>query len=106
MVLIKTYYGHVLPFIEHNYTEMPEEEILSFISEIEESGIIDEAVQSNKKLQFYDSNLVFQYCMFAIKAKNKFGPDEILDDKVIQYLWNGKITNKQVIDFLLGNSEN
>ena len=102
---MKMYYGHVLPFIEHNYTEMPEEEILSFISEIEESGIIDEVVQSNKKLQFYDSNLIFQYCMFAIKAKNKFRPDEILDDKVIQYLWNGKITNEQVIDFLLGNSE-
>ena len=43
--------------------------------------------------------------MFAIKLKSKVKSDEILDDKVIQALWNGQIKNKQIINILLDDSE-
>lgn len=103
---MKWYYSQSLTVLEENFIELSEEDILSFVSEVEESSFLDSVVLTEKKtLNYAEENLVFQYFMFALKMKNKFRPEEIIDDKIVQYLWNGKIKNKAVIKLLLGDDE-
>ena len=68
------YFGHALPYLDAHFTEVPEEEIIKIIKEIEESHILDDIITSeNKKLKFEDgSNLVFQYITFVLKVKSIF----------------------------------
>mgnify|MGYP003292413430 CR=1 FL=1 len=57
-------------------------------------------MKNNKKLNFEDSNLAFQYITFVLKVKSVFKPKEVCNDDIIQSFWNGKIKNKQIINYL------
>lgn len=103
----KYFYGHALPYLDTHFAEVPEEEIIKIIKEIEESHILDDIITSeNKKLNFEDSNLVFQYITFVLKTKSIFRPNEVYNDSIIQAFWNGKIKNKQIINDLFSQNDN
>ena len=102
------YFGHALPYLDAHFTEVPEEEIIKIIKEIEESHILDDIITSeNKKLKFEDgSNLVFQYITFVLKVKSIFKPQEVCKDNIIQSFWQGKIKNHDIIKYLFSQDDN
>ena len=103
----KYFYGHALPYLDTHFTEIPEEEITKIINEIEDSHILDNIITSeNKKLNFEDSNLAFQYITFVLKVKSVFKPQEVNNDSIIQSFWNGKIKNQQIIKYLFSQNNN
>lgn len=103
---MKWYYGHLLSYLEFNYTDMPQEDILDVISSVEKSELLDRIIKAeDRKLNFDEENLVFQYTMFGLKMKNIFKPDEIIDDRIVQDLWNGRIKNKKVLELLISEKE-
>lgn len=107
LIYYQYYFGHALPYLDTHFTEIPEEEIIKIIKEIEESHILDNIITSeNKKLNFEDSNLAFQYITFVLKVKSVFKPREVCNDNVIQSLWNGKIKNQQIIKYLFSQNNN
>ena len=97
LIYYQYYFGHALPYLDTHFTEVPEEEIIKIIKEIEESHMLDDIITSeNKKLEFEDgSNLAFQYITFVLKVKSIFKPQEVCNDNIIQSFWNGKIKNKE-----------
>ena len=108
LIYYQYYFGHALPYLDTHFTEVPEEEIIRIIKEIEESHILDDIITSeNKKLEFEDgSNLAFQYITFVLKIKSIFKPQEIYNDNIIQSFWNGKIKNQQIINYLFSQNTN
>lgn len=105
LIYYKYFFGHALPYLDTHFTEIPEEEIIRIIKEIEESHILDDIITSeNKKLNFEDSNLAFQYITFVLKAKSIFKPEEVYKDNIIQSFWNGKMKNQQIINYLFNQS--
>ena len=101
----KYFFGHALPYLDTHFTEVPEKEIIRTIKEIEDSHILDDIITSeNKKLNFEDDNLAFQYITFVLKVKSVFKPQEVCNDNIIQSFWNGKIKNKQIINYLFNQS--
>ena len=108
LIYYQYYFGHALPYLDTHFTEVPEEEILKIIKEIEESHMLDDIITSeNKKLEFEDgSNLAFQYITFVLKVKSIFKPQEVCNDNIIQSFWNGKIKNLQIINYLFSQNNN
>lgn len=108
LIYYQYYFGHALPYLDTHFTEVPEEEIIKIIKEIEESHMLDDIITSeNKKLEFEDgSNLAFQYITFVLKVKSIFKPQEVCNDNIIQSFWNGKIKNLQIINYLFSHNNN
>ena len=103
----KYFFGHALPYLDTHFTQVPEDEIIKIIKEIENSHILDDIITSeNKKLNFEDGNLAFQYITFVLKVKSVFNPKELCRDNIIRSFWNGKIKNQEIIKDLFSQNNN
>ena len=103
----KYFFGHALPYLDTHFTQVPEDEIIKIIKEIENSHILDDIIASeNKKLNFEDGNLAFQYITFVLKVKSVFNPKELCRDNIIRSFWNGKIKNQEIIKDLFSQNNN
>jgi len=103
----KYFYGHTLSFFDTHFTDVSDEEILEILKEIDELHFIEEIINlDNKKYNFENVNLIFQYIKFVLKMKSIFRPNDIYKDTVIQAFWNGDIKDQIIIEFIFNQKEN
>lgn len=103
----KYYFGHAIPYLDDHFTEVPENEIIKIIKELEDFNILNDIINSqDKTLSFEDGNLAFQYITFVLKVKSVFKPKEVYNDTIIQKFWEGKIKNRQIIHYLFSQENN
>lgn len=96
--------GHALIQIKNNFLNMNKEDIIRIIQCIDNSGFFEKLIQkTDKQMDFYDKNLVFQYTDTILKLKSIFTPESIKDDKFVQTMWNGKIKNPKTIQNIISN---
>ena len=96
--------GHALIQIKENFLKLKKEDIINVIKNIDNSDFIDELIQkSEKQTDFYDENLIFQYTDTILKLKSIFIPETVKNDRFVQAMWNGKITNSKTIQSIVKN---
>jgi len=96
--------GHALIYIKNNFLTTKKEDIIKLLNCLDNSDFFDKLIQkSNKQMDFYDKNLIFQYADTILKLKSIFTPEKVIDDKFVQALWNGKIKDSKTIQNILKN---
>lgn len=96
--------GHALIQIKNNFLKCNKEDIISIIQCIDNSNFFDALIQkSDKEMDFYDKNLIFQYADTILKIKSIFTPELVKDDKFVQAMWNGKIKDTKTIQSIIQN---
>lgn len=96
--------GHALIQIKNNFLNMKKEDIIRIIQCIDNSDFFEKLIQkTDKQMDFYDKNLVFQYTDTILKLKSIFTPENIKDDKFVQAMWSGKIKNPKTLQSIISN---
>lgn len=94
--------GHALIFVGKNFANLDKKDILKIVDTIDDLELIENL--SNKKYKetnFYENNLIYQYVNTVVKIKSIFNSDKINEDKIVKDFFNGKISEKKVINQLL-----
>jgi len=102
-------YGHALIQLKENFLTLPREKVIELVQLIDNSPFWDELISKNSKnMNFFENNLLFQYCDSVIRMKSIFTPDKLKDDRIINAMWSGKIhdskTLKCILESLSANS--
>ena len=96
--------GHALIQIKNNFLTVKKEDIIKILQCIDNSDFFDKLIQkSDKQMDFYDKNLIFQYTDTILKLKSIFTPETIKDDKFVQAMWNGEIKDSKTIQSIVKN---
>ena len=101
----KYFFANGMNLLEKNFFTIPEDEIEKFLYNLEQSGYFNKIfeIEEDEVLNFEDHNLVFQYVRFVLKMKSIFKRQELLDDQLINAVFNGKIKNKKIIGLVFSN---
>ena len=96
--------GHALIQIKNNFLNLKKEDIIRIIQCIDNSDFFEKLIQkTDKQMDFYDKNLVFQYTNTILKLKSIFTPESLKDDKFVQAMWSGKIKNPKILKNIISN---
>ena len=96
--------GHALIKIKNNFFTVKKEDIIKILRCIDNSDFFDKLIQkSDKQMDFYDKNLIFQYTDTILKLKSIFTPETVKDDKFVQAMWYGKIKDSKTIQSIVKN---
>ena len=102
----KNFYSHSINMFEKNFFNLSEKEMEIFLEKLEYSGYIENLMLiPEQKLKFEDSNLLYQYVRFVLKVKSVFRPEELINDKIIQSIYEGKISNSKIIETVFSNKD-
>jgi len=97
--------GHSLKFLRDNLNDMSLADIEEIFKYANNSPFFDDLLSKiNGKLSDDDELLVTQYIEFILKLKSLFMPSKIKDDKFVQAMWNGKITNNKFLSLIAKNT--
>lgn len=96
--------GHALMQIQKTFLNMKKEDIIRLLQCIDFSDFFSELFAKSKgKIDFYDSNLIYQYTNTILKLKSIFIPSELENDPFIQAMWNGNIKDPQTLQSIFKN---
>lgn len=97
-------FGHVLILLKNNFLSMSKDDVVRLLGHIDNSTFFKDLIsKDNKKMNFYEKNLIYQYCETILKMKSIFTPDKLKDDEVIKKFWNGKIEDPKTLKSILTN---
>lgn len=103
---MKNMISHSLNMFEKNFFGIPQDIFNHFIKTVENSDILEDTLNINgKQLKFEDSNLIYQYVRVVLKMKAIFKPEELINDKIIQGIYNGKIKDPKIIKLVFSNEK-
>lgn len=89
--------GHSIMYLKKHFLKMDETDIKQIVQLIDNSNIVDHLMQkAHNPKDFYSSNLCFQYTEVILRLKQIFSPEKIFQDKFVQALWNGKISDQKI----------
>ena len=90
---------YALLFLKDNFTNLSPSDIEEIFKISDNSPFLDDLFSESNGEPSQDAELLqAQYITLILKLKTVFTPSKVKDDKFVQAMWNGKISD----DFLLG----
>lgn len=96
--------GHALMWIQKNFLNMEREDIVRLLECLDFSDFLSELFSKPENpMDFFDTNLIYQYTNTILKLKSIFEPNQLANDPFIQAMWNGKIKDPKTLQRIFTN---
>lgn len=97
-------FGHALMTLKKNFLSLSKNEVVKLLEHIDNSTFFKQMIsKDDNQMNFYEKNLIYQYCETILKMKSIFTPDKLKYDEVIKQFWNGKIEDSKNLKNILEN---
>lgn len=97
-------FGHALILLKNNLLSLSKDDVVRLLEHIDNSTFFKDLIsKDNKKMNFYEKNLIYQYCETILRMKSIFTPDKLKDDEAIKQFWEGKIEDPKTLKSILDN---